>query len=68
MLADDDADLLLLLRQVLKGKGYSVTTMQDASNVLPVIDIIKPDLLIPDINIHELDGHEICGEIKQPCV
>jgi DNA-binding response OmpR family regulator len=65
MVVDDDADLLLLLRQVLKEKGYYVTTMQEASNVLPVIDTILPDLLILDINIRELDGREICKAIKQ---
>jgi DNA-binding response OmpR family regulator len=39
--------------------------MQEVSNVLPVIDTIKPDLLILDINIHKHDGRDICKEIKQ---
>jgi DNA-binding response OmpR family regulator len=65
MLVDDDTDLTLLLRHVLKSKGYQVTTLEEASNVLPIIDSIQPDLVILDINIGEHDGRDICKEIKQ---
>ncbi|MEP6750721.1 MAG: response regulator [Bacteroidota bacterium] len=50
MLVDDDTDLLLLLRHVLKAKGYLVIIMEDGTNVLAVIDTLQPDLLVMDIN------------------
>ena len=65
MLVDDDKDLVLLLRHVLNGKGYLVTTLEEGSFVLPMIDAVNPDLLILDINIGDYDGREICREIKQ---
>ena len=65
MLVDDDKDLVLLLRHVLNGKGYLVTTLQEGNKVLQVINSVHPDLLILDINIGEYDGRDICREIKQ---
>jgi DNA-binding response OmpR family regulator len=65
MLVDDDLDLLLLLRHVLKARGYMVITLDEGSSVLPAIDSVQPDLLILDINIGDHDGRDICREIKQ---
>ena len=65
MLVDDDLDLLLLLRHVLKARGYIVITLDEGSGVLPAIDAVQPDLLILDINIGDHDGRDICKQIKQ---
>ena len=64
LLVDDDVDLLMLLRRVLKSRGYQVVTLEDGSEVINMIEKIRPDLLILDINIGEYDGRDICSEVK----
>ena len=63
-MVDDDRDLLVLLRHVLKGRGYAVVTLEQGSEVFATIDAANFDLLILDINIGDCDGREICRKIK----
>jgi len=65
LLVDDDSDLLMLLRHVLKSRGYRVVTLEEGSEVINMIDAAQPDLLILDINIGEHDGRDICREVKK---
>ncbi|HTL09175.1 MAG TPA: response regulator [Chitinophagaceae bacterium] len=65
LLVDDDSDLLVMLKSVLKSNGYSVTTLADGSAVLRTLSYVTPDIIILDIHMPPWDGRKICLQIKQ---
>lgn len=64
LIVDDDEDLLLTLKLLLKGKGYEVATTITCSEGLTIFYNFQPDLVILDINVGEEDGREMCRAIK----
>jgi DNA-binding response OmpR family regulator len=64
LVVDDNADLLMMLRQTMKEHGYEVTTLADAEHLFETIDQLCPSLIILDINIGEVDGRQLCREIR----
>ncbi|MBI2774253.1 MAG: sigma-54-dependent Fis family transcriptional regulator [Chloroflexi bacterium] len=64
LVADDDASIRSLLRQLLQEEGYSV---QEAATGVEVVDKVKdspPDLVIMDVRMPELDGIEALSRVK----
>ena len=64
LVADDDAPVRSLLRQVLQEEGYAV---QEAATGVEVVDKVKegsPDLVIMDVRMPELDGIEALSRVK----
>ena len=64
LVADDDAAIRSLLRQVLQDEGYVV---QEAATGVEVVDKVKengPDLVIMDVRMPELDGIEALSGVK----
>jgi len=64
LVADDDAAVRSLLRQVLQEEGYAV---QEAATGVEVVDKVKegsPDLVIMDVRMPELDGIEALSRVK----
>ncbi len=64
LIADDDASIRSLLRQLLTEEGLTVI---DAATGVEVVDKVKersPDLVIMDIRMPELDGIEALSRIK----
>ncbi len=64
LLVDDDSDLLVMLKNVLKSNGYSVTVLADGSATMRTINFVTPDIVILDIHMPPWDGREICLQIK----
>jgi CheY-like chemotaxis protein len=52
MVADDDADLLDLLRQVLEEEGFLVQAHMDSESAAQALAAGLPDLLIADAHLH----------------
>ncbi len=64
VVADDDASIRSLLKQLLSDGGFIVA---EASTGVEVVDKVKadrPDLVIMDIRMRELDGLEALSRIK----
>ncbi len=64
VVADDDASIRSLLRQLLQDEGYAV---QEAATGVEVVDKVKessPDLVIMDVRMPELDGIEALSRVK----
>ncbi len=64
LVADDDASIRSLLRQLLQDEGYAV---QEAATGVEVVDKVKensPDLVIMDVRMPELDGIEALSRVK----
>ena len=65
LIAEDDKNLLDILKYNLEKEGYRVVTSQDGANTLEKIRSEKPDLIILDIMLPEIDGFEVCRIIRK---
>jgi two-component system response regulator AtoC len=64
LVADDDASIRSLLKQLLADQGFAV---HEASTGIEVVDKVKessPDLVIMDVRMPELDGIEALARLK----
>ena len=64
LVADDDASIRSLLKQLLVDEGFAV---QEAATGIEVVDKVKessPDLVIMDVRMPELDGIEALSRLK----
>jgi CheY-like chemotaxis protein len=64
LVVDDDADLLILMDQLLRLRGFAVDTLADGHQLMTVLQTQLPDLILLDINLNGCDGRELCLLIK----
>lgn len=64
LIADDTAQSLSLLSDVLRSKGYDVTSVRDGRAVLAAIKEQVFDLLLVDVDMPDISGYEICEQLK----
>jgi DNA-binding response OmpR family regulator len=64
LVVDDDADIRLLLEELLRGAGYTVKTAPDGRAALRVFHESPSDLIILDLSLPELDGFETLERIR----
>ncbi len=65
LLVDDDPNLILLVKDFLEFKGYTVLTANNGLEALSVIKDNSVDMIICDIMMPEMDGYALVQEIKQ---
>lgn len=63
LIADDDAELVKMLKSYFELKGYEVLTAADGAEVLGRIQR-EPDIILLDINMPRMDGLEVCRTIR----
>lgn len=63
LIADDEADIVAMLRSFFESRGYRVLTAADGAQVLRQVEQ-KPDLILLDINMPGPDGFEVCRRIR----
>jgi putative two-component system response regulator len=64
LIADDDAQALAILQQIMLGQGYEVFTAREGTTALAMVQENKPDLIILDNYMPGLSGSEICAAVK----
>src|SRR5438067_4689391 len=64
LVADDDASIRSLLKQLLSDEGYSVAEAATGSEVVENVKAQSPDLVIMDVRMPELDGIEALQKVK----
>lgn len=64
LVADDEKDIVEILRYNLKKEGYEVITASDGKQALERARQ-KPDLILLDVMMPELDGWEVCRRLKR---
>jgi DNA-binding response OmpR family regulator len=64
LIADDDADILLLVRAVLERSGHEVVGASDGAEALASVRARKPDLVVLDIAMPEVDGLEVLRRLR----
>jgi DNA-binding response OmpR family regulator len=64
LIADDDEDVLELVRLGLEGNGYEILTARDGLAALATARELKPTVALLDVNMPELDGFEVTSALK----
>jgi len=65
LIAEDEADLAMGLRDNLQFEGYEVVVAADGEEALKAATEQSPDLILLDIMMPKLDGLEVCRRIRQ---
>ncbi len=65
LLADDEPDLLALMRETLERQGYDVATALDGVEALVAIRQTMPDIVVLDLVMPRCDGFKVCRELRR---
>jgi len=65
LIADDNPINLKVLKSILEGKGYEVTSAMDGAEALLGIQQAPPDLVILDIHMPKMDGLQVIDALKK---
>ena len=64
LVADDDEDILALVKAVLERSGHEVVTVADGAAALATLHTRKPDLAVLDITMPQVDGLEVLRRLR----
>ncbi|MCY7387287.1 MAG: sigma-54 dependent transcriptional regulator, partial [Burkholderiales bacterium] len=65
LIVDDDANLLKLLSMRLDKEGYLVTEANSAEQAIPLIEAVRPALVITDMQMTGMDGMALFERISR---
>jgi DNA-binding response OmpR family regulator len=65
LVVDDDADIRLLVRELLERRGFSVSEAVDGKHALQVFYEGRPDLVVLDVSMPGLDGWSTLERIRE---
>ncbi|PJA16062.1 MAG: DNA-binding response regulator [Elusimicrobia bacterium CG_4_10_14_0_2_um_filter_56_8] len=65
LIADDDADLLAILKRYLENHGLETALAADGVKALALASSTKPDIIITDVDMPLMDGFTLCRRIKE---
>ncbi|MGE5197434.1 MAG: response regulator [Deltaproteobacteria bacterium] len=65
LLADDDAEVREIAKEILTKEGYEVSVAKDGDEALNLARQEKPDLIILDYLMPGLSGIEVCQILKK---
>jgi DNA-binding response OmpR family regulator len=65
LIADDDPDILMLVRFRLERAGYEVVSAPDGQAALDLALTRGPDLAVLDVMMPRLDGYEVTRELRR---
>lgn len=64
LLIDDDPDLSIMLRTLLRGQDFQIQAVYTGSGGIEVCKDSPPDVVILDLMMPEMDGWEVCERIR----
>lgn len=64
LVADDEADLLAVMKSALEQEGYEVRTAMDGEQAMAAIREEAPDIAVVDLWMPLKDGFSVCRELK----
>ena len=65
LVVDDDESHLMMVRQMLLSKGYSVLAASTGEEGLQIVKSQKPDLVLLDVIMPGIKGRDVCKAIKE---
>lgn len=64
LLIDDDPNLILLVKDYLEFRGFTVTTAENGRDALDVLSSMNPDMIICDVMMPEMDGYAFVEKVR----
>ncbi len=64
LIVDDDPDFCVILREMLKWRGFEVSVAYSASDALSAMGQVHPEIMLVDIQMPEVDGLELIRKIR----
>ncbi len=64
MVADDNPDIVDILRNMLEENGFNVTCAYSGKDLFAGLEELKPDLILLDIMMPQMDGLEVLRRLK----
>ena len=64
LVVDDDVDILFVIEQLLRLKGFDVRTHTTGLGVPDIVIKYAPDLILLDVMLPGKKGTEVCKELK----
>lgn len=65
LVADDEPDLLQIMRETLEREGFEVATAEDGLQALNNIRARPPDIAVLDLRMPKLDGFSVCQKLRE---
>lgn len=65
LIADDEPDIVTLIKRNLEREGYSVTTVDDGAKAVEICKREDFDLIVMDVMMPDTDGFTACKKIKE---
>ena len=65
LLIDDDPDLALMLRTLLKGQDFQICAEFNGEDGIEACNKARPDVVILDLLMPGIDGWEVCEKIRE---
>lgn len=65
LVAEDDADIRLMLRILLEMKGYRVVEAVDGQEAIDVAQQTRPDIILMDLQLPRLNGFAVTRFVRQ---
>ncbi len=65
LVVDDNIDLVIMLSNSLRQKGYNVQSAHTGPDGLSVAQMWRPDVLLLDIGLPGLDGYEVARRLRR---
>ena len=65
IIVDDSEDILNVMRYFLEEKGYTIETVTNHDELIPLIKSFSPSIIILDIFLSGEDGREICRQLRK---
>jgi DNA-binding response OmpR family regulator len=64
LVADDDEDILALVKAVLERSGHEVVGVGDGAEALASVQTRRPDLAVLDVTMPHVDGLEVLRRLR----
>ena len=65
LVADDDLDILTMVKMTLGMQGFSVDAISNWKEIDERVKQFNPDLILLDVSLGGADGRDICKRLKQ---
>jgi two-component system KDP operon response regulator KdpE len=65
LLIDDDPDLSIMLRTLLRGQDFQIQAVYSGVDGIQSCRESEPDVVILDLLMPEMDGWEVCERIRE---
>jgi two-component system KDP operon response regulator KdpE len=64
LIVDDEPNILGTVSQLLKSRGYEITTASSGRGALDMVERNQPNLVVLDLGLPDIDGVEVCRRVR----